>query len=86
MVDCTGLENRRTERYRGLDTKCRERGVTLVRCNEAYTSKTNSFMGEIMPKLGGKEKFKYDSVTVDRDANGARNILLRAVRDASATA
>lgn len=69
-----------------LANKCAEKGASLIRCNEAYTSNTNSFTGEIMPKLGNKEWFKYDGVTVNRDINGARNILLRAMRDASAIA
>ena len=68
-----------------LAEKCQERGVVLVRCNEAYTSKTNSFTGEIM-NIGGRKSYKYDGVTIDRDVNGARNILLRAMRDSSATA
>ena len=69
-----------------LQQKCDERGVTLLRVNEAFTSKTNSFTGEIMSTLGGKESFVYDGVAVNRDVNGARNILLRAMRDGSACA
>ena len=52
--------------------------------NESYTSKTNSFNGELINGLGGKERFKYDGVTVNRDINAARNILIRALRDSSA--
>ena len=66
-----------------LKNKCEEYGVTLVRCNEAYTSKTNSFSGEIM-NIGSREWFTYDGVRINRDVNGARNILLRAMRDDSA--
>ena len=68
-----------------LRQKCMERGVLLFRCNEAYTSKTNSFTGELM-NIGSRKSFVYEGVTVDRDINGARNILLRAVRDSSAAA
>lgn len=68
-----------------LSQKCVDYGVTLYRVNESYTSKTNSFSGELM-KIGGKESFKYDGITVNRDINGARNILLRAMRDSSACA
>ena len=39
-----------------LKQKCEERGVILIRCNEAYTSKTNSFTGEVM-NIGGKKWF-----------------------------
>ena len=51
---------------------------------EAYTSKTNSFTGEIM-EIGSKKNFKYNGIKIDRDINGARNILLRAMRDSSAS-
>lgn len=66
-----------------LTMKCMEYGVTLIRSNESYTSKTNSFNGDIMD-IGGKKSFLYDGIIVDRDINGARNILLRAMRDSSA--
>lgn len=65
-----------------LKNKCEEYGVCLIRTNESYTSKTNSFTGEIF-NIGSRKSFKYDGVTVDRDINGARNILLRAMRDHS---
>ena len=68
-----------------LANKCKEYGCILIRSNEAYTSKTNSFNGEIM-NIGDKKSFKYDGIHIDRDINGARNILLRAMRDSSATA
>lgn len=65
-----------------LSHKCQEYGVLLLRTNESYTSKTNSFNGEIM-NIGSRSSFKYNGVTIDRDINGARNILLRAMRDSS---
>ena len=67
-----------------LKLKCNENGVTFVESSEAFTSKTNSFTGELMENLGSKEKFMFNNVSVDRDINGARNILIRAMRDASA--
>lgn len=67
-----------------LKLKCKENGVTFVESSEAFTSKTNSFTGELMENLGSKEKFKFNNVSIDRDINGARNILIRAMRDASA--
>jgi len=66
-----------------LQNKCNERGVQLIRCNEAYTSKTNSFTGEIF-NIGSREWFNYNGVRINRDINAARNILLRALRDDSA--
>ena len=67
-----------------LKQKCKECGVLYVEQNESYTSKTNSFNGELIPNLGGKEWFVFDGIKVHRDLNGARNILLRAMRDSSA--
>lgn len=62
---------------------CKKYGVRLLRVNEAYTSKTNSFTGELI-NIGSKKSFCYDGIEVDRDINGARGILLRAMRDGSA--
>ena len=67
-----------------LKQKCKECGVMYIEQNESYTSKTNSFTGELMSNLGGKEWFEYDGIKVHRDLNGARNILIRAMRDSSA--
>lgn len=67
-----------------LKQKCKECGVVYIEQNESYTSKTNSFTGELITNLGGKEWFVYDGIKVHRDLNGARNILIRAMRDSSA--
>ena len=67
-----------------LKQKCNDCGVLYIEQNESYTSKTNSFTGELMTNLGGKEWFMYDGIKVHRDLNGARNILIRAMRDSSA--
>ena len=67
-----------------LKQKCKECGVLYIEQNESYTSKTNSFTGELMNNLGSKEWFMYDGIKVHRDLNGARNILIRAMRDSSA--
>lgn len=67
-----------------LKLKCKENGVTFVESSEAFTSKTNSFTGELIENLGSRESFMFSNVSVDRDINGARNILIRAMRDASA--
>lgn len=66
-----------------LKMKCDEYGLTYIESSEAYTSKTNSFTGKLIENLGSKENFVYDNISVDRDINGARNILIRAMRDAS---
>ncbi len=56
-------------------------GVMVVEINEAYTSKTCGRCGHIHPFLGGSKKFKCFSCgfTVDRDWNGAFNIMLKAL-------
>lgn len=65
-----------------LKLKCNENGITFIESSESFTSRTNSFTGELIKNLGSKEKFKFDNIFVDRDINGARNILIRAMRDA----
>jgi len=67
-----------------LKQKCKECGIAYIEQNESYTSRTNSFTGELMTNLGSKEWFEYDGIKVHRDLNGARNILIRAMRDSSA--
>ena len=67
-----------------LKNKCKERHVIFIEQNEAWTSKTNSFNGEVMANLGGKEYFNFQGMRINRDVNGSRNILLRAMRDSSA--
>ena len=66
-----------------LKHKAKELSVVVIDVNEAYTSKTVSWTGEIK-EIGsskvitsGKGKNK---VVVDRDYNGARGIMLRALR------
>ena len=51
----------------------------VVVTEEPYTSKTCTGCGWIDTKLGGKKEFrcKECNVVMDRDSNGARNILLR---------
>ena len=67
-----------------LKNKCKERHVLFIEQNESWTSKTNSFNGEVMANLGGMEYFNYQGMKINRDVNGSRNILLRAMRDNSA--
>jgi putative resolvase len=58
-------------------------GINFKRnVNEAYTSKTVSWTGE-MVKIGGSKIIKSPTTgeTMDRDLNGARGIFLRALVD-----
>ena len=51
----------------------------VVVCSEAYTSKTCGVCGALHHKLGGNKTFKCPAchIILDRDVNGARNILLK---------
>jgi putative transposase len=51
----------------------------VIVCTEEYTSKTCGSCGHIHRKLGGSKVFRCPSCAaeLDRDINGARNILLR---------
>ena len=68
-----------------LTWKAWQVGKELVLVNEAYTSKTCSWSGEIIPNLGGRRAVAgSDGVRVDRDINGARGIFLRTLGDTPA--
>ena len=68
-----------------LKWKCWQTGKQLLLVNEAYTSKTCSWSGEIIPDLGGRRVVTgSDGVRVNRDINGARGIFLRALGDTPA--
>ena len=65
-----------------LEHKAAENGRTVLIVNEAYTSKTVSWTGEIIQNLGGRKTVKSsDGRSMDRDINGARGIFLRALGD-----
>jgi putative transposase len=66
-----------------LKWKAWEQSKTVIDCNEAYTSKTVSWTGEIVKNLGGARTIKSLStlMKMDRDLNGARGIFLRALVD-----
>ena len=67
--------------------KARQTGAKVLLINEAYTSKTCSWSGEIVNKLGGARYITGpDGATVERDINGARGAFLRALVDIPALA
>ena len=64
--------------------KAFEHGKIVLDVNEAYTSKTVSWTGEIVKNLGGSKTIKSPSTgqKMERDLNGARGVFLRALVDA----
>jgi len=66
-----------------LKSKAYEYGKVVLDVNEAYTSKTVSWTGEIIENLGGRKWIKspLTGKVMDRDYNGARGIFLRALVD-----
>ena len=65
-----------------LKHKAFETGKLVLDVNEAYTSKTVSWTGEIIHNLGGRKKIKSsDGRVMDRDLNGGRGIFLRSLVD-----
>ena len=66
-----------------LKQKAEAVGVTVLDVDEAYTSKTVSWTGEMMDGLGGASVIQssQDGHRMDRDYNGARGIFLRALGD-----
>lgn len=64
-----------------LKHKAFEYGKRVVDVCEAYTSKTHPVTGKIL-NIGGSRTIRLsDNTRIDRDFNGARNILLRALVD-----
>ena len=65
-----------------LEWKCQKHGKTLIIVDESYTSKTCGSCGHLNTKLGSSETFTCEScnLNIDRDYNGARNILLKNMR------
>ena len=62
--------------------KAAEVGAIVLEVNEAYTTKTVSWTGELLENLGGASVVVgQDGERMDRDYNGARGIYLRALGD-----
>ena len=65
-----------------LRHKAAEFGVVVLPVNEAYTTKTVSWTGEVVENVGGATVIVgSDGERMDRDYNGARGIYLRALGD-----
>ena len=68
-----------------LKYKAKVYGKNVIEANEAYTSQTASWTGEII-NIGSNRFIRSQGITVDRDINGARDIMLRALRASSIVA
>lgn len=68
-----------------LITKAAERGTHLIEVTEEYTSKTCCACGTIKWNLGGSKSFRCSSkacgLQIDRDWNGAINILVKYITE-----
>jgi putative transposase len=62
-----------------LKAKSKRYGCEVFDCDEHYTSKICTHCGNANEKLGGKKDFicKNCNIQMDRDFNGARNILIK---------
>ncbi|CAG8493148.1 105_t:CDS:1 [Scutellospora calospora] len=72
-----------------LEHKAREFSICkIIACTEEYTSKTCGYCEFVKNDLGGSKTFRCDSceVEMDRDVNGARNILLKYLTEGQASA
>ncbi len=61
--------------------KAKVLGRNVIVVDEAFTSKTANWTGEIVQNLGGRKAIKSGGLTFDRDTNGALGILLKALAD-----
>ena len=65
-----------------IKNKAAEAGAMVLDVDEAYTSKTVSWTGEVLEGLGSASVVvAQDGERMDRDYNGARGIYLRALGD-----
>jgi hypothetical protein len=66
-----------------LKSKAEEYGARVVMCREDFTSKTCGRCGRLNQDLGSSKHFCCPGCgfTIDRDRNGARNVLLRYIAD-----
>ena len=62
-----------------IQFKCKEYGTNIVIVDESYTSKTCTKCGNLHKTLGSNKTYncKKCNMVIDRDVNGARNILLK---------
>jgi putative transposase len=65
-----------------LESKCRVRKCTLDVCTEEYTSKTCGRCGNVA-NIGSNDVYKCKKcdLVIDRDVNGARNIMIKRINE-----
>ena len=61
--------------------RAKEKGNFVIISNESYTSKTCGKCGNLHENLSGNRTYKCENcaLNIDRDINGARNILIRTI-------
>ncbi len=59
-----------------LKWQAKKRGKIVLDVNESYTSKTNTFTGELM-NIGSAKTFIYQGKKYDRDVNAAKGIFIK---------
>ena len=64
-----------------LRHRCEEHGKVMIEPSEAYTSKTQSWDGEVVANLGGAKWIGKGDSKMDRDYNGARGIFIKGVQE-----
>ena len=76
------LSFRHYEFKRRLRWKAWQRGALVIEVNEAYTSRTRSWDGTVDARLGGGKVIRDQTgFGMDRDVNGARRRIPRALED-----
>lgn len=66
-----------------LEYKCKMYNKELIICDESFTSKTCTCCGKLNYNLGSSEVFVCEEcdMIIDRDVNGARNILIKNIKN-----
>jgi putative transposase len=66
-----------------MDKVSEYKSKCVIICSEEYTSKTCTRCGELKLNLGGNRTYVCDKcgLRIDRDINGARNILLKSISE-----
>ena len=74
-----GTQSHYTFRQRLIEKSMEYEHCNVIVVNESYTSKTCSECGKLYDHLGGSKVYKCQgcSMEMDRDVNGAKNILLK---------